>query len=102
MAAAESSAAAPDGWYGALALTFAATPRGTTLARRRHEGPFYVQQPFYPGDGVCHVYLLHPPGGLAAGDRLVLDVGVEPAGSVLLTTPAATKFYRSDGAASVQ
>ena len=76
--------------------------RGTVVARRRHEGPFCIQQPFYPGDGACHVYLLHPPGGLAAGDELDLTVDVEPGAAALLTTPAATKFYGSDGAPSVQ
>jgi urease accessory protein len=89
-------------WRGALALTFAATARGTVVARRSHEGPFYIQRPFYPGDGTCHVYLLHPPGGLAGGDELTLDAAVEPGAAALLTTPAATKFYRSDGAQSVQ
>ena len=89
-------------WRGALDLSFAAAARGTVVTRRRHEGPFCIQRPFYPGDGVCHVYLLHPPGGLAAGDELDLSVDVEPGAAVLLTTPAATKFYRSDGAPSVQ
>ena len=59
-----------------------------------------MQRPFYPGDGVCH--LPAPAGGLVGGDELVLDVDVEPARAALLTTPAATKFYRSDGAPSVQ
>jgi urease accessory protein len=72
------------------------------IAARRHEGPLCVQRPFYPGDGACHVYLLHPPGGLAAGDELLLDVDVERGAAALLTTPASTKFYRSDGAPSVQ
>jgi urease accessory protein len=89
-------------WRGELALTFAPSAGGTVVARRRHAGPFCIQQPFYPGDGACHVYLLHPPGGLAAGDVLELDVDVAPGADVLLTTPAATKFYRSDGAPSVQ
>jgi urease accessory protein len=89
-------------WRGALTLRFAAGARGTVLAHRRHEGPLCVQRPFYPGDGACHVYLLHPPGGLAAGDELELDVDVEGGAAALLTTPAATKFYRSDGAPSVQ
>jgi urease accessory protein len=89
-------------WRGALDLTLAATAHGTVVARRRHEGPFCIQRPFYPGDGACHVYLLHPPGGLAAGDALDLDVDVGPGAAALLTTPAATKFYRSDGAPSVQ
>jgi urease accessory protein len=89
-------------WRGALALGFAATARGTVVARRRHEGPLCIQRPFYPGDGACHVYLLHPPGGLAGGDELELDVDVGADAAALLTTPAATKFYRSDGAPSVQ
>jgi len=89
-------------WRGELALTFAPSASNTVVARRRHSGPFCIQQPFYPGDGACHVYLLHPPGGLAAGDVLELDVDVAPGAAALLTTPAATKFYRSDGAPSVQ
>jgi urease accessory protein len=102
MAAAEPLGRHRPTWRGELSLSFAATERGTVVARRRHEGPFYIQQPFYPGDGACHVYLLHPPGGLAAGDELDLDVDVGTGAAALLTTPAATKFYRSDGAPSVQ
>jgi len=89
-------------WRGELALTFAPSAGETVVARRRHIGPFCIQQPFYPGDGACHAYLLHPPGGLAAGDVLELEVDVAPGATTLLTTPAATKFYRSDGAPSVQ
>ena len=89
-------------WRGELALQFAPSERGTVVARRRHEGPFCIQRPFYPGDGTCHVYLLHPPGGLAAGDELILDAAAEHGAAALLTTPAATKFYRSEGLPSVQ
>jgi len=57
-----------------------------------------VQSPFYPaGEGGCHVYLLHPPGGLVAGDQLSIAATAEAGTQVLLTTPAATKLYRSDG-----
>jgi urease accessory protein len=100
MAAVETDAL--GAWRGALALRFARRGERTVVTHRRHEGPFCIQRPFYPGDGACHVYLLHPPGGLAAGDELVLDVDVEPGAAALLTTPAATKFYRSDGAPSAQ
>src|SRR5690606_24199525 len=100
MAAVE--AAARRAWRGALALELEATPLGTAVTRRRHEGPFCIQRPFYPGDGACHVYLLHPPGGLAGGDELVLDARVGAGAAALLTTPAATKFYRSDGEPSAQ
>ncbi len=102
MAAVESEANPRRTWRGELALKLAATARGTVIAERRHQGPFCNQRPFYPGDGACHVYLLHPPGGLAAGDELLLDVEVGPRSAALLTTPAATKFYRSDSASSVQ
>jgi urease accessory protein len=55
-----------------------------------------VQRPFYPEQtGVCHVYLLHPPGGLVAGDQLRIGTRVENGAHALLTTPAASKLYRS-------
>jgi len=43
------------------------------------------------------VYVLHPPGGVVAGDELALGVGLGPGAHALLTTPAAGKFYRSEG-----
>lgn len=93
---------APPRWRGTLALEFAARAGRTVLAQRRHEGPLYVQRPFYPGDGSCHAYLLHPPGGLAGGDELAIHAKARPGAAALVTTPAATKFYRSDGLPSVQ
>ena len=102
MAAVEISAHERAAWHGALTLAFAHDGRRTVVATRRHEGPFCIQRPFHPGDGVCHVYLLHPPGGLAAGDRLVLDADVRAGAAALFTTPSATKFYKSDGAPSAQ
>jgi urease accessory protein len=57
-----------------------------------------VQRPFYPeASGACHTYLLHPPGGIVGGDELDIQVEVAQGAHALLTTPAATKFYRSDG-----
>ena len=62
------------GWQAAMDLHFNGSGARTVITRRRHVGPLRIQKPFYPGDGACHVYLLHPPGGLVGGD--VLDVTV--------------------------
>ena len=85
-------------WDAALELGFATDGRATRLARRAHRGPLCVQRPFYPeGPEVCHVVLLHPPGGLVGGDRLAIDVVVASGAAALVTTPAAGKAYRTAG-----
>lgn len=93
------TAAESAGWGASLALGFAADATGATrLAERAHRGPFLVQRPFFPeGREVCHVYLLHPPGGLVGGDELRLDLRVERGARALITTPAAGKAYRTRG-----
>ncbi|HEX4339587.1 MAG TPA: urease accessory protein UreD [Polyangiaceae bacterium] len=91
------------GWHARLDLGFAISGRRTALVRRSHSGPLQVQRPFYPdASGGCHVYVLHPPGGLVGGDRLVIDVTADTGAAALLTTPAATKFYRTAGAKAEQ
>ncbi len=84
-------------WQAKLSLKFSGRDDKTIISHRKHVGPLVIQKPFYPEGKVCHVYLLHPPGGVVGGDQLVLDVEVEKAGHALVTTPAAGKFYRSDG-----
>lgn len=87
------------GWEARLDLGFEAGAGRTVLKRRAHYGPLRVQRPFYPpGDRACHVYILHPPGGVVGGDRLTVTATVGRDAHALLTTPAAGKFYRSDGA----
>jgi len=88
-----------QGWQAELNLRFARDERGAThLVARSHRGPLVVQRPFHPeGRAVPHVYVLHPPGGVVGGDRLYLRAVVESQAHALLTTPAATKFYRTRG-----
>ena len=96
-----SSLASPPhsvGWNARLALDFAFDRGHTRLIRKGQSGPLAVQRPFFPeGPAICHVYLLHPPGGLVPGDALALTAHVGTEASALLTVPAATKIYRSDG-----
>ncbi len=90
------------GWEACLNLEFLSNGDGKTLLKRRHHGPLTVQRPFYPEGGICHVYLLHPPGGVVAGDRLAIDVEAGAQAEALVTTPAAGKFYRSSGNQALQ
>jgi urease accessory protein len=90
-------------WRAQLELRFAPSHGRTRLVHRRHEGPLMVQRPFHPeADGTCHVYVLHPPGGVAGGDRLDMRFEVGAGARAVLTTPAATKFYRSAGPPAAQ
>ncbi|MEO8280467.1 MAG: urease accessory protein UreD [Ideonella sp.] len=85
------------GWHGRLALDYE-FDGGTTRSRSRHHGPMRVLASLYPeGPGVCHHVLVHPPGGLVGGDVLELDIGLSEHSHAVLTTPGATRFYRSAG-----
>ena len=89
------------GWRGHLALDYRAD-RGRTLVRDRHDGPLRVLKSLHPEDGVCHSVLVHPPGGIVGGDELSIAIGVETGAHALVTTPGATRFYRSTGATAEQ
>ena len=55
-----------------------------------------------PEGGVCHSVLVHPPGGIVGGDELAIEVTLEAGTHALITTPGATRFYRSSGAPAEQ
>ncbi len=73
------------------------------LTARRFTLPLQALEPMdLDGDGVATLLLLNPTGGLLAGDRLETDVVLGPRSQVCLSTPSATRVYRSPGPAAVQ
>jgi urease accessory protein len=95
-------------WHGHLRLSYQLDEHGAhgsprTVAHDRHSGPLRVLQRLYPeGDAICHHVLVHPPGGIVGGDELHIDADLGPGTHALITTPGATRFYRSSGATAVQ
>lgn len=68
----------------------------THLGKTSHFGPLRVQRAFYPeGDQCAHLYLLHPPGGLVAGDYLTISLHLQSHAQALMTTPSAGKIYNN-------
>ena len=99
---AAASSIGPAGWNGQLALRYARNGE-RTVAHDRHAGPLRVLKALYPeGPGTCHHVLVHPPGGIVGGDVLGIDATLDAGTHVLMTTPGATRFYRSLGEAAAQ
>jgi urease accessory protein len=89
-------------WHARLSLNYQ-REAGRCVARFEHDGPLRILQTLYPeGDGICHNVLVHPPGGLVGGDTLEIAIRAGAGAHGLVTTPGASRFYRSEGEAAVQ
>jgi len=90
------------GWQAHLKLDYTRAAE-RTVAKFEHEGPLRVLQSLYPeGDVVCHNVLVHPPSGLVGGDMLDIQLNLGSDTHALLTTPGATRFYRSEQGLATQ
>jgi urease accessory protein len=89
-------------WHARLHLDYQ-KEADRTVARFKHDGPLRILQSLYPeGDTVCHNVLVHPPGGLVGGDTLDIDIEAADGSHGLITTPGASRFYRSEGELALQ
>ncbi|MFC5523158.1 urease accessory protein UreD [Polaromonas jejuensis] len=89
-------------WNATLALDYS-RQADKTIAHFRHSGPLRILQSLYPeGEAICHNVIVHPPGGLVGGDTLDLQFHVATGAHGLVTTPGATRFYRSSGEPALQ
>ncbi len=89
-------------WHGHLRLDYRRDAE-RCIVHDRHDGPLRVLKSLHPeGPGICHSVLVHPPAGMVGGDRLVVDIDLAGAAHALITTPGATRFYRSLGEPATQ
>ena len=89
-------------WHAKLDIRYA-LEQDKTVARYEHDGPLRILQSLYPeGSHICHNVIVHPPGGLVGGDTLDIQVNVGDGTHGLITTPGATRFYKSLGEPALQ
>lgn len=87
-------------WHAELELGYARFGDTTRPVQRRHLGPLRVQKHLYAeGPEVCQHIIVHPPGGIAGGDRLDISASVGSDAWAQITSPGAAKWYRAAGSA---
>ncbi len=90
-------------WHAELELAYGRFADATRPVLRRHQGPLRVQKHLYAeGPQVCQHIIVHPPGGIAGGDRLNIRASVGAQAWAQLTSPGAAKWYRANGPAYQQ
>lgn len=90
-------------WHAHLDLRYRRDASQRTVLQHAHSGPLRILKSLYPeGEGICHNVIVHPPGGLVGGDVLDVTVHAGAGAHALISTPGATRFYRSDGPTATQ
>lgn len=69
------------------------------VSRHYAKAPFGAAWANYPDDsGMPEVQITNPAGGILGGDRLQIEVSLEPGSAATLLTQAASKVYRGEEA----
>jgi urease accessory protein len=85
------------GQHGVLRLRFARRGGKTALTGRYSRAPFGAVRANYPdGTGAPEVQITNPSGGTLGGDRLEVEVVLEPGSAATVLTQAANKAYRGE------
>ena len=80
---------------GFLVLRFERRDNRSVLTHSRFKLPLQVLTPAVLDDGTLYVMLLNPTGGLVGGDRLLTRIVQGSGTGVCITTPSATRVYRT-------
>jgi urease accessory protein len=80
---------------GYLRLQFERRGQSTILSQSRFTLPLQALTPLALADGTAYLMLLNPTGGVLGGDHLLTEIVQEKETHVCLTTPSATRIYRT-------
>jgi urease accessory protein len=82
---------------GLLRLGFERRGEATVLRHCRYTLPLQVLSPLTLEDGTSYLLMLNPTGGVLGGDHLRTEIVLEEGARACLSTPSATRVYRSSG-----
>ncbi len=83
------------GREGYLGLHFKRRGPDTVLSRCRFALPLQALTPLSMADGTAYLMMLNPTGGVLGGDRLIAEIVQDEGTHVCLSTPSATRIYRT-------
>lgn len=91
------------GRHGAISYEFERVGTRTVLARSSCSSPWHYFPPSYLDDtGCAYTWLVNPSGGLVGGDQVSVTARLGAGCHVLMTSPSATRVYRSLSEPAVQ
>jgi urease accessory protein len=83
---------------GRIAFSVAATPNGSRRSRVHEAGSLRVRFPNSVRQDTLEAVIVNTAGGMTGGDVFDIEIDVESRASLMVTTAAAEKIYRSLGA----